>query len=396
MCKKRKLKNAVYTEKYKKNWFSIERIRTTHWRPLEATASRTLQLREQDDLIPIRLDIDMFGVRYLDAFTWNRDEKTISPQRFAARIVADGRLDPRLVDPIEESIRRQIQAYEQYVANDSVSLHPIVLDICLNDLVLHDQFEWDINSKSNVPEDFAATLRYDLGLPQAFEPKIALSIREQVYQLQLAFLHPDLCQGTRSGGKIKPCVKTMGPVRHVVRTQEDLKQGKWEPIVSQLSIDEMTRVQMVEAQRHEARSNQVVEPIKTTTGVSKPDSSRPSSRENKTRPINAFIAFCQTRRAELAASTTKSSVEITKILAEEWRNFSDAQKVPFNGLAEQENEKRQYVHEMEQKMEEVWAWEQEEARRKGLVNEFKLDPDRKHIRSLFLQDYHRERTVSKF
>ena len=68
----------------------------------------------------------------------HRSESTISPEMFAVQMVKDEQLDPVFVDAIAGSIRRQINTFETYTPRDPirVSLHPIFLDIRINDVVV--------------------------------------------------------------------------------------------------------------------------------------------------------------------------------------------------------------------------------------------------------------------
>ena len=42
------------------------------------------------------------------------------------------------------------------------SIFLIKLDICINNIILNDQFEWDLNNLENSPEDFSRVLVADL------------------------------------------------------------------------------------------------------------------------------------------------------------------------------------------------------------------------------------------
>ena len=54
----------------------------------------------------------------------------------------------------------------------------IQLNVRIGNIVLRDQFEWDINNAHNSPEDFAESLCSDLGLGPEFMLPVAHSIRE--------------------------------------------------------------------------------------------------------------------------------------------------------------------------------------------------------------------------
>ena len=56
----------------------------------------------------------------------------------------------------------------------------IQLNVRIGNIVLRDQFEWDINNPHNSPEDFSESLCSDLGLGPEFMLPVAHSIREQI------------------------------------------------------------------------------------------------------------------------------------------------------------------------------------------------------------------------
>lgn len=65
------------------------------------------------------------------------------------------------------------------VAHEELRI-PISLDISVDRWNLRDRFEWDLADPNNCPEDFAAVLCADLGLPGEFLTAISHSIREQI------------------------------------------------------------------------------------------------------------------------------------------------------------------------------------------------------------------------
>ena len=50
----------------------------------------------------------------------------------------------------------------------------IRLNVTIGNILLRDQFEWDINNPHNSPEDFAVSLCADLGLSAEFALPIAI------------------------------------------------------------------------------------------------------------------------------------------------------------------------------------------------------------------------------
>uniref|UniRef100_A0A8B9SKR9 SWI/SNF related, matrix associated, actin dependent regulator of chromatin, subfamily b, member 1 n=1 Tax=Anas platyrhynchos TaxID=8839 RepID=A0A8B9SKR9_ANAPL len=101
-------------------------------------------------LVPIRLDMEIDGQKLRDAFTWNMNEKLMTPEMFS--------------EILYQSDQRVI----------------IKLNIHVGNISLVDQFEWDMSEKENSPEKFALKLCSELGLGGEFVTTIAYSIRGQL------------------------------------------------------------------------------------------------------------------------------------------------------------------------------------------------------------------------
>ncbi|KDN48178.1 SNF5-domain-containing protein [Tilletiaria anomala UBC 951] len=197
-------------------------------------AARRRVAQQYEDVVPIRLEIDVEPLRLRDTFLWNAADDHVSAETFAAVLCDDLGL-PAFVfaAPIRESVQSQIQEHSQMQAlrpkaslPDAAKLAgagvlgcadrkwweemrdkiisgqqdagysrrrmedhdgwqtdlriPIKLDITVGGMQLVDQFEWDISDEENSPELFADTFAADLGLAGEFKTAIAHSIREQV------------------------------------------------------------------------------------------------------------------------------------------------------------------------------------------------------------------------
>lgn len=81
-------------------------------------------------------------------------------------------------------MNRQINQYRKYEKIEGEVIRIIKLDIRLDDIVLNDQFEWDINNPENSPDEFAKALCADLGLGSMFILPVAHSIKEQILDYQ--------------------------------------------------------------------------------------------------------------------------------------------------------------------------------------------------------------------
>ncbi|KAI8853135.1 hypothetical protein BC829DRAFT_440146 [Chytridium lagenaria] len=175
---------------------------------------KNLNCVEKDDsLCPIRLDIDVDGVKIRDNFTWNVHEKSITPEKFAEILCEDLHLQTphhiyinQIVKVINEHIEdfydHQPSRYENSSPDEDLQSKgylswewriTIKLDITIEGVSLVDQIEWDINGANSSPEHFADHLVTELGLCSEFRTAIAHSIREQVqiYTKSLLILdHP--------------------------------------------------------------------------------------------------------------------------------------------------------------------------------------------------------------
>lgn len=148
---------------------------------------------DKESLAPIRLDIEIDGYRIKDTFTWNVNEVAVTPEAFADVLCHDFDIPKHLFkQPIVSSIKEQLADYCAYGiahADECQDLRvPIKLDIIVGNIMLNDQFEWDLNCPTNNAEEFAASLVAELGLSTEFISAIAHSIREQCFLYRKSFL----------------------------------------------------------------------------------------------------------------------------------------------------------------------------------------------------------------
>ncbi|KAJ3035715.1 SWI/SNF chromatin-remodeling complex subunit [Rhizophlyctis rosea] len=155
---------------------------------------------QKEVLIPIRLDLEVDGVKLRDTFTWNLNDHLVQPEQFAEILCEDLHLPvASFLTPIAKSIREQVDDYlapkalepgerdaegnngEDDGSRDAPELRVVIkLDITIGNYCLVDQFEWDLNCKRNNPELFAEHMTAELNLCSEFRTAIAHSIREQV------------------------------------------------------------------------------------------------------------------------------------------------------------------------------------------------------------------------
>lgn len=190
-----------------------------------------------DPLVPIRIELDVDGRHVSEFFTWNRDERRMTPEVFARVLCGDLGLDAEAVEAISESVKEQIDTYPSTAERERMCLEDegesrqiIRLDLRVGRVLLRDQFEWDLNGEENSPETFAEGLCADLGLGLEFVPVVAHATREQLRELAVY-----------RGRKRAPQPLSEDTV---LRTDD---ADAWEPVVECLSIDEQERIERKES-----------------------------------------------------------------------------------------------------------------------------------------------------
>lgn len=178
-----------------------------HRRPIGGRRTRGLRVLRKDhsqqaeyleELVPVRLDIELEKLRLRDTFTWNLNDRLVPPQLFAETLVEDLKLpqeaSQQLARQVHQEIAEQLQNYYPHVYPPGLPAEPdlpygahknddmritIKLNITIGHITLVDQFEWDTNNPLNSPEEFARQMALDLSLSGEFCTAIAHTIREQ-------------------------------------------------------------------------------------------------------------------------------------------------------------------------------------------------------------------------
>lgn len=238
-----------------------------------------IEAEKRENLVPIRLDMELDGRKLRDVFTWNRNETSITPEMFAEMLCDDLELNPQMFVSqisaqirgqinqnlkIQDDVRREIlkKAENMHYPENTMNLpeyrttpveeihteichtktshtdhkqhssrkraYPkeqrviIKLNVQVGNTNLIDQFEWDLTDENNSPEEFSKTLCRELGLAGEFYSAIAYSIRGQ------------LAWHRQSSTQALP------PIRHnLLRVGMDAEP--WGPSVETLSDKEMTK-----------------------------------------------------------------------------------------------------------------------------------------------------------
>ncbi|CAI5744895.1 unnamed protein product [Peronospora destructor] len=360
---------------------------------------KTRRLAKTELICPIRLDVDLNGIRFQDTFLINASLTTCSPETLASQITQDENMSEQHRDVIAESIRRQILMFTSCLSIElrNGRLYPIYLDLIIDGFSLRDQFEWDISNDCNAAQMFASTLCADLNLPKAFEPAIVFSTFEQVMAYRIA-LNGHKWIGTNSfqvkgTGVTLPTssggyIETMPPLGDIVRSTNDA--NLWQPVLSELSSEERT---YLSARLTVARASTTWKstPVVSQTNERSNRPARPVLKENRLpRPVNPFIVYCQMQK-EALGKTRRSASEARKIMGDMWRRCTDEEKEYYAHMTEAENERRRRDHSLDMRDRAIADWEEDEARRKGLLASTTLEASADHFRGLLLENYMSER-----
>ncbi|KAG6611870.1 SWI-SNF chromatin remodeling complex, Snf5 subunit [Phytophthora cinnamomi] len=360
---------------------------------------KSRQTNKPELICPIRLDVDLDGVRFQDTFLVNAALTTCSPEIIATQIAQDEKMSAKLKDAIAESIRRQILTFTSCLSTEQKSgrIYPIYLDLIIDGFSLRDQFEWDISNDCIATQAFASTLCADLNLPKKFEPAIVFSIYEQVAAYRIALsgskwigTNPFQVKGT---GLTLPTssagyIEVMPPLDDVVRSTADAKL--WQPVLSELSREERTYLSARLTATRAPTTWKSPAMTSQSNGRSKRPP-RPVAKEDRLpRPINPFIVYCQMQK-EALGKTRRSASETRKIMGDMWRKCTDEEKEYYSQLTEVENEKRRRDHILDMRDRAIADWEEDEARRKGLLASTTLEASAEYFRGLLLENYMSER-----
>lgn len=77
---------------------------------------------------------------------------------------------------VMNQIKAQMNSVKPYKGFDGECIRKISINCRIGNVIITDQFEWDINNPDNSPEDFAAVIVTDLGLSSEFLLPIAHQI----------------------------------------------------------------------------------------------------------------------------------------------------------------------------------------------------------------------------
>lgn len=233
------------------------------------------QAEQHEELVPIRLDIELDKLRLRDTFTWNLHEKLVSPEMFTDYLMEDLKIPDEAAPEIRRQIRAemadQLQNHYPHVFIDDGPVEPgkpyfehkddemriqIKLNITIGRITLIDQFEWDINNPYNCPEEFARQMAWENALSGEFTTAIAHSIREQS-QLYTKSLY--LTNHAFDGRPVDdPDIRDSllpAPLHNIFRPQQ--AQKDWMPYMYEMSEAELERTETSMMREHRAQKRQL-------------------------------------------------------------------------------------------------------------------------------------------
>jgi len=181
--------------------YAVQKKRPGGRKTEELRYSRRLAQQQAEcveELIPVRLDIELEKMRLRDTFTWNLHDNTIPRKLFVETLVEDFQIPfenrPYVINQVHRELEEQLEDYYPQVYPSGIPAIPelpywahknddmrmiVKLNITVGHITIIDQFEWDINNPENSPENFAYQMAKDLSLSGEFTTAIAHSIREQ-------------------------------------------------------------------------------------------------------------------------------------------------------------------------------------------------------------------------
>eukprot|EP00041_Stephanoeca_diplocostata_P004652 m.48689 g.48689 ORF g.48689 m.48689 type:complete len:561 (+) comp15266_c0_seq1:80-1762(+) len=214
---------------------------------------------KQEELVPIRLNLERDAVKYRDNFLWNKRDQVVTPHIFAVQCCHDEELPSFFVSLIKEAIEAQVAAY------DAVAKIPmgnrcatIKLAVQVGSMLLSDSFHWAHSENAQTPETFAESLCADMGIGGAFPAQVAFSIREQLLL--------DRKSAVQGEEKYEDPVDIQSLSDCFV--QHDGSQESWLPSLRMMSWSEIDRIERAadREQRRKKRGARDVDDGNTFTG----------------------------------------------------------------------------------------------------------------------------------
>lgn len=244
--------NNLYANKPKLAGTTVTRLEM-----LKGKRERGKVLEDFDDnygfgnLIPINVNIELEGKKFKEIFFWELNEPYLKVETFAKIIVEDNNLAQGFETEIINQMNKQINQYMKFEKVEGEVLRIIKLDLRIEDMVLNDQFEWDINNPDNSPEDFAQNLCADLGLGSDFILPIAHSIKEQILDHQKTFANERrryyqlmYNRNIVNSSNLQKTLDVNNVLRDVYTESTD-----WQPVIKKISAEDIKKFEKKEERK---------------------------------------------------------------------------------------------------------------------------------------------------
>ena len=281
-------------------------------------------------LVPISLDIDAGGARYVDSLLWPLEEQAMSSSEFAEVTSLDLKLPFEFSELIAHSVREQTShalALARHLADREHKLPPLVVlrvDVMYNGQRFRDDIRWDTTSTLNAPEAVAKQTCSDLALSAPFDAAIAFAMRRELVRAALG------CAAVDPRGTSR-----VGPTPATVPRQETLINS-FRPKSGRPAATAARPTPPAAAPRPPLANNPIPD-LKPT-----PLERASSSTDRAPRAINSYIMFSSRHRGRIAGQNPSlSTVEISRIMGELWRNMPADEREQYEKMARDENIKRQ-------------------------------------------------------
>lgn len=242
--------NNLYSNKPKLSGMTATRMEL-----LKGKRERGRLTEEFDDnygfgnLIPLNINIELEGKKFKEIFFWELNEPYLKVENFAKILVDDNLLPQSFESEIVHQMNKQINQYRKFEKFDGEILKTIKLDIRIGDMVLTDQFEWDINNRKNSPEEFAKNICADLGLSAEFLLPIAHSIKEQILDHQKTVANE---RRTYYNLIYKPGnVAAKGKIVDQNNLIRDVytESSEWQPVIKKISSEDIKKFEKKEERK---------------------------------------------------------------------------------------------------------------------------------------------------
>ena len=202
------------------------------------------------NLIPININIELEGKKFKEIFFWDLNEPYLKVENFSKILVEDNLLPSSFESEITNQMNKQINQYMKYDKIDGEILKIIKLDIRIGDVVLCDQFEWDVNNPKNNPENFAHSLCTDLGLGSDFILPVTHSIKEQILDHQKNIMNErrryyQLMYNRGSSSSVPIKILEPGNILRDIYNETT----EWQPIIKKISSEDIKKFEKKEERK---------------------------------------------------------------------------------------------------------------------------------------------------